>query len=347
LVNHVETALICLLAFAAASLVTAVVRRSALREGVLDMPNQRSSHSAPTPRGGGSSIVVVLSLIIAYLGWRGQLDGPQLLLLLGGGGAVAAVGYFDDRRQLSPLVRLMVHLGAAILAVVVAGGLPPVQLGSTLYDLGLAGDIVAVVGLVWVLNLFNFMDGIDGIAGVEAICVLAGASLLLSADSATTGIAWAGAACTAGFLTMNWPPAKIFMGDVGSGYLGYVLGVLALLFARQDPRAIPVFLVLGGVFVMDATITLTRRLVRRERVFEAHRMHAYQHLAQRWNSHRRVTLGVLALNVAWLFPCAAAVVHLPSRNGWMALVALGPLGLLAVWLGAGRPADNGRAPASS
>jgi Fuc2NAc and GlcNAc transferase len=338
----IETALVSLAAFLAAWLLTAWVRRAALRDGVLDVPNQRSSHKAPTPRGGGLSIVVALSLAAVYLRARGLVGTPMLVSLLMGGYAIAAVGYFDDRRPVSPLVRLLVHLGAATLAVWQMGGLPAVQVGAALYDLGWVGHVVAVLGLVWVLNLFNFMDGIDGIAGVEAVCVFAGAALLMPAAGGVTELAWTAAACSAGFLAWNWPPAKIFMGDVGSGYLGYTLGVLALAFAHQEPVGVWVFLVLGGVFVVDATLTLFRRLARGERVYEAHRSHAYQHLAQRWGGHRPVTLGVLLLNLCWLLPWALVVTRMPSRAGWCTVLALLPLAILALLAGAGRASDAPR-----
>ena len=145
------------------------------------------------------------------------------------------------------------------------------------------------------------------------------------------------AMANAGFLVWNWPPAKIFLGDVGSGYLGYVIAVLALSAAREDPVALPVWLILGAAFFVDATVTLVRRAVRGERLHQAHRSHGYQWLARRWSSHRRVTVAFLLVNVGWLFPIAWFV----SRHTELALhgvvLAIVPLVILALQAGAGRP----------
>jgi Fuc2NAc and GlcNAc transferase len=139
-----------------------------------------------------------------------------------------------------------------------------------------------------------------------------------------------------GFLLWNWPPAKIFMGDVGSGYMGYVIVVLALAAARENPAALLVWLILGGVFFCDATVTLVRRLIRGERVYQAHRNHAYQRLARRWGSHRAVTVAVIIVNLAWLFPCAWLASVYPGRAAWIVIIALAPLTLSAFLAGAGQ-----------
>ena len=206
---------------------------------------------------------------------------------------------------MSPGIRLAVHLCAALWAVCWLGGLPPLRVGSHVIQLGWAGYPVAVLALTWILNLFNFMDGIDGIAGSEAAFVAGAAAFLtlcLGGSAGVAAVALALAGACLGFLLWNWPPAKIFMGDVGSGYLGYVIGVLALAAGREDPTALWVWLILGGVFFVDATVTLIRRVLRGDRVYEAHRSHAYQWLARRWQSHESVTITTTAVNVLWLLP---------------------------------------------
>ena len=213
------------------------------------------------------------------------------------------------------------------------------RVGSHLVSLGVLGTLIAVLGIVWVLNLFNFMDGIDGLAAAEATFVAWAGAMLTSAAAASSGATAAalvfGASCL-GFLRCNWPPARIFMGDVGSGYLGYVIAVLALGAARSNPVAIWIWLILGGAFFVDATVTLVRRALRRERVHEAHRSHAYQWLARRWRSHRKVTLAFLALNLVWLLPCAVIASLRPGYAAAMTIIALAPLVVLAVAAGAGR-----------
>jgi Fuc2NAc and GlcNAc transferase len=147
------------------------------------------------------------------------------------------------------------------------------------------------------------------------------------------------AAASGGFLLWNWPPARIFMGDVGSGYTGYVLAVLAILAARESPVAALVWLILSGGFVVDATLTFARRLARFEKVYQAHRTHAYQRLAYRWQSHRRVTLLLLLINVVWLFPSALLAALRPTDSAWIAGLALLPVLMGAFAAGAGVAAD--------
>lgn len=318
---------------------TYVVRRHALSRGVLDRPNARSSHSIPTPRGGGLSIVIVVSVVAAVLMLQNPADAAVSCATMVGGLAVAAVGYLDDRNSLPVLARMVVHLASAIWAVYILGGLPPLQLGAAVVDLGFCGNVLAVFAIVWMLNLFNFMDGIDGIAASEAVfvavagaglCWVAGIHSAVVADSVTV------AAASLGFLLWNWPPAKIFMGDVGSGYLGYVLSILALAAARQNGALLYGWLILGGAFFCDATVTLIRRMLSRQRIFEAHRSHAYQWLARRWGSHKPVTITYIAVNVLWLFPAALLALRLPRYAVWITLFALTPLALAAVRGGAGR-----------
>ena len=332
------TALVSLGALVVSALLTGAVRRFALSQGVLDLPNERSSHSKATPRGGGVSVVLTVTGASIALALVGALQKGPLLALLGGI-AVATVGFVDDRRAVAPSVRFVVHVAAGVWAVAALGGLPPLRIGTAIVDLGWSGHSLAVLGIVWTLNLFNFMDGIDGIAASEAVFVtLAGAMLGLlgggKTDLSTLELVFA-AACV-GFLLWNWPPAKIFMGDVGSGYLGYVVAVLALASTRDNAIALWVWLILGGVFFVDATVTLVRRVIRGEPIHRAHRSHAYQWLARRWGSHRRVTLVVLMLNLIWLLPCALLVTLHPDHAVAIVVVALVPLVALGIAAGSGR-----------
>jgi Fuc2NAc and GlcNAc transferase len=204
-----------------------------------------------------------------------------------------------------------------------------------------AGAVLAVLGLAWLLNLFNFMDGIDGLAGLQAVCVsVGGACLAWLAGAPDAGRApLLLAAASAGFLVWNRPPARIFMGDVGSGFLGLMLGVLALDAARVRPGLLWGWAVLLAVFVADASVTLLRRALRGERLSAAHRSHAYQRLVRRWGGHRPVTVLVGAIDVLWLLPLALATVHWPAAAAALTALAYAPL-LVGVWcLGAGRGED--------
>jgi len=293
--------------------------------GVLDIPNERSSHSRPTARGGGLAIVACVLAVVAGLGLRGELPGPLGLLLLAGGGAVALVGWLDDRHGLAVPVRLLVHLAACAGAAALLWPGPATGLAL----------LVTTVALAWLLNLYNFMDGIDGLAGVQAVSMAAGTALLLavanSGDPALPGlllVCVVTAASAAGFLAWNWPPAAIFLGDAGSGFLGFLFGVLAL--ASLDAGVSPwAWLILPGVFVVDATATLLRRLLRGERVSEGHRSHAYQRLARHWGGHRPVTLAAVAVNLFWLLPMALAAQLWPVNA--VPLLVLAWLPLLAAW----------------
>jgi Fuc2NAc and GlcNAc transferase len=330
---------ILFLSFLVAVIATGIVRRQALARNVLDIPNERSSHKLPTPRGGGLAIVVAATVAFIGLALFGVLKVDVLMALISGGVAVAIVGFLDDHHQLSAAVRLAMHFGAALWALLWLGGLPPLRIGDQVVQFGWSGYVLGALGIVWTLNLFNFMDGIDGIAALEAMFVTWGGALLTVVAGTSGAVPAAGlvfgAACC-GFLLWNWPPAKIFMGDVGSGYLGYVIAVLAVVAARENPVALLVWLVLGGLFFVDATITLVRRLLRRERVYEAHRSHAYQWLARRWKSHGRVTIAVMIVNLVWLLPCAWLAATHPGAAAWITLAALTPLIIAAIVTGAGR-----------
>jgi len=319
-------------------MLTGLVRRLALSHGVMDIPNERSSHTTATPRGGGLAMVVVSSIAFAVLALTGAMSVSLAVALLAGGGAVATIGFLDDRRPLPARLRLAVHIAAAVWAVAWLGGLPAIRVGDAVYSLGWSGAVLAVLGIVWSLNLFNFMDGIDGIAGTEAAFV-SGAAALLGMSAAHVGISPAAAlfcAAACGFLLWNWPPARIFMGDVGSGYLGFVIAVLAMAAMADDPAALWVWLILGGVFFVDATVTLVRRTLRGDRVYEAHRSHAYQWLARRWGQHLQVTLAVLTVNVLWLLPAAWLASRYPGRALWAVLAAYLPLIILVLAAGAGK-----------
>ncbi|MGC1386751.1 MAG: glycosyltransferase family 4 protein [Steroidobacteraceae bacterium] len=326
--------------FASYALTAWLLRHSGVK-GIVDRPNSRSSHSTPTPRGGGLSMVAVTSCGVLILYAAGMLSLPMTAVLSLGGLSVAAVGFWDDVRSVPIAVRMIVHFGAAALAVYCLGNTSAIRIGDFLVDLGAIGPVLRVLAIVWVLNLFNFMDGIDGIAASEAVFILFGAAGLglIAAQCTPAQVAPAlivGAACL-GFLRWNWPPAAIFMGDVGSGYLGYAIAVIAIDSFQSSAVNIYAWIILGGVFLVDATLTLCRRLIRRERVYQAHRTHAYQWLARRWGSHSSVTIAVIIINLVWLLPCAAIAVKFPGYALWVCTLALAPLAASAFLIGSGRP----------
>ena len=310
--------LLLLIAFFATVLLTGLSRRYALHHMILDIPNERSSHNTPTPRGGGLAIAVTLSIGTALLGWLGVLEVKIAWALLVGGILVAGIGWLDDHRHVPPHWRVMVHVLAAIWAIVFIGGIDRLQLGGSVWHLGWLGSLLAVIAIVWLINLYNFMDGIDGLAGLEGVTTgLCAASLMWwSGDFGLATAAALIAICCGGFLWWNWPPAKIFMGDVGSSLLGYCFAVLALASEKSGEIPAVVWMILLAVFIMDATFTLIARILRGEQWYTAHRSHAYQRGVQLGYSHRRVTSIVGGINLLILFPLAAMAAAYPETQVW-------------------------------
>jgi Fuc2NAc and GlcNAc transferase len=320
-------------------LATGFVRRHALRNAMLDIPNTRSSHVTPTARGGGLAIVGVFLACVCLLAFSRILNVNIAIALVGGGVFIALIGYVDDRMEVPARIRFVVHLGASVLIVSLVGGVTEQSLRTLGLHGAVAGGIVGVLVLSWATNLFNFMDGIDGIAASEAIFVATAGAGLNWAHGGDAGLSvsmLALAAATLGFLIWNWPPARIFMGDVGSGFLGFSLGTLALAASQRGVVSIEVWAILAGVFLVDATLTLIRRLARGDRWFEAHKMHGYQRLASRWQSHLPVTILVISVNLFWLLPWAYVAAKVPASAAWCMAAALVPLGIVLLAIGAGK-----------
>lgn len=324
--------------FALSWWLTGRLRAYALRRQLVDVPNARSSHSVTTPRGGGMAIVVSVLAALPILGGAGLLPWPAIAALAGSGAVVATIGFIDDHGHVPAPWRLAAHFVAAWWVLASFGG--PPDLPDPFPGVSSVWLVLGSLYVVWVLNLTNFMDGIDGVAAVETVTVCVGGVALYWLAGPLDPVAVVPlvlAAATAGFLVWNWPPAVIFMGDAGSGFLGLMLAALSL---QAGERGLPLlcgWVILLGVFITDATVTLVRRAARGDRLHEAHRTHAYQHAARRYGAHKPVTLAVAAINVFWLLPVAAAVVKglIPPASG--VALAYTPLLAAALWLGAGTP----------
>jgi Fuc2NAc and GlcNAc transferase len=319
---------------------TAYVRRYALAKNIVDVPNHRSSHGLPTPRGGGLAFIAVFFVSLPCLYYAGYLLLAEALILFLAGFLIAALGFWDDQFQLSMRLRLAAHFFAALFAVYWLHGIPSLSFIAWALPGGLFLKILAVFYLVWLINLYNFMDGIDGLAAIEAITVCGSAIFIawLCSYPSLMALPLSLAVVVAGFLCWNFPPARLFMGDAGSGFLGLVLGFFSLQAGALDPALFWAWLILLGVFIVDASVTLVLRLVRGYGI-TAHREHAYQHAVRRYGRHRRVTLGVCALNLGFLFPLAILVAKgiLTGMGGL--LLAYFPLFVLALWFKAGQIED--------
>lgn len=282
-----------------------LTRQYLIQHGIVDVPSGRSSHSIPTPRGGGLGLVatVLLGLVVGVLaGWVPE-SGALVLIL--GGVAIAAIGWLDDQRGMSPKVRLSVHVAAAILAVYSLGGFAILRFGSTSVFMDWMSRVTSVAVITWAISAYNFMDGLDALAGSEAVFVgsVGGWFAVVGGYADIAFIAFLLGAASLGFLRWNLPPARVFLGDVGSGFLGFSFAVLALLSDGQHALPAVGWLLLLGVFVFDSTVTLVRRIVRGEHWFQNHRESAYQRAAMKFGRHGPVTLVVLAADVVLATLC--------------------------------------------
>jgi UDP-N-acetylmuramyl pentapeptide phosphotransferase/UDP-N-acetylglucosamine-1-phosphate transferase len=312
IVQAVVAALICAVAVA---VLTWSVRGWLVRAGIHDTPNARSSHSIVTPRGGGVAVLAVVAPGWLLAGWVIAGSLPLALVILTA--LVAAVSFVDDIVGLPALMRL----GAQAVAVIAGvAALAPEPLLPEFLPPWLEHGLI-VLAWLWFVNLYNFMDGIDGITCVETGCVAVGLGLVmlvLGADPAGIVTPWMLAGAAIGFLWWNWAPSRIFLGDVGSVQIGFALGWLLLDLTSQG--ALAAALILPAFYLLDATLTLILRLSRGEKVWLAHKQHAYQKAVQRGLSHAEVARRVAGVN-ALLIACALwAASGQPVPAGMVALV---------------------------
>ena len=316
----------------ASFVLTDFILRYSLHKNLIDMPNERSSHTLPTPRGGGLSIVVIFLFSITFID---TISRDLFFALIGSGLIISLIGFWDDHTHIAAKWRLLAHFTATFWILYWLGGIAEFHLFNYNINLGFIGLVLVAFLLVWLLNLFNFMDGIDGIAASEAIFV-SSAGALFSWLYGLEGLSFISlllAASTFGFLILNWPPAKIFMGDAGSAFLGLMLGVIAYATVLEGV-SVWIWIILFGVFLVDSGITLTRRMLKGEKWYEAHCSHAYQHAAKKMG-HKKVTVVTIMINVFWLFPLAYISYLKPEIGLLMAFMAFFPLIIVAVKFKAG------------
>lgn len=329
--------------FLVSAALTYGIRNYCLARGIVDVPNQRSSHNRIVARGGGIGFSFIFLLAIVILGIRGIVATNVTIAIVGGGGAVALTGWVDDRKGLKQLSRIFLHLVSAAWAVAWLGPVPPLPLGSVSWNWGWMGQLTVVIAFAWLINLYNFMDGTDGIAGIEAVTValLAGGLCFLAGFAAMSSVYGLLACAVAGFLVWNWPPARIFMGDAGSGFLGFVFASLACWAFMSETRLLWPCVILLSVFIADATTTLLRRMAKGEQWYEAHRSHAYQKIARRVG-HRPVAIGVGILNVLVLGP-VAWLAWLHPRYGFQLMLSVNAVLAILILMTPDAGPDNARA----
>ncbi|MDD9889120.1 MAG: glycosyltransferase family 4 protein [Gammaproteobacteria bacterium] len=323
--------------FLAALSLTWLLQKYAPRLHLLDAPISRSAHSLPTPRGGGLSICLLFESSVVYFYFSGFIPQAEFLAI-SGALLIALLGLLDDVLTLRMRWRLPVQFLTAIWAVYWLGGVAAIDFGLFTLTNPLILSVMGVFAMVWLLNLYHFMDGIDGLATTELLFVNV-MSLFFVINSGDQLIGLLSAvllSAGAGFLFWNWPPAKIFLGDVGSGFIGFVLGTLAIISMQSESFTVWTWFILLGVFVVDSTVTLLIRLGRRENWYEGHASHAYQNAARMYKSHAKVTIRVLVINCLWLAPLAWLSTRQPEYGVLFCGIALGPLILLALRLNAGK-----------
>ncbi len=295
---------------AASIAITKLVLNELKRRSILDMPNQRSSHQQPTPRGGGIAVMAVIAICWSVP----ALNSPIAAALLVGALLLAIVSWIDDLKTVKIIVRLSAQFAAVILGLFfldnegyLLQGLAPKWLDR----------VFAALVWVWFINLFNFMDGIDGIASIETMIISFGLTILSITSPSIAPEPWLSLSIlgvATGFLKSNWPPAKLFLGDVGSIPLGYILGGLLLLVAMRG--AWQVALILPLYFLLDSTITLCRRLLRLEPIWRAHKEHFYQQAVSAGKSHAEVTTAVAILGLTLV-----ALAHLSFGQPFLSITA--------------------------
>ena len=272
-------------------LLTYLVKWIATKKSLVDIPNDRSSHTIPTPHGGGIAIALTWFLGISYLYNIGRMDSSLYFALMGGV-IISVVSYIDDLYELSAKLRIAIQGSVAILGLYLLGGFHSIYLGIFSLDNQFITNIFAFFMIIWFINLYNFLDGIDGYAGSEAIFLGIAGFVLFGGDHFLVLIA-----SVLGFLIWNWHKAKIFMGDVGSTLLGYNIAIFTLYYANEHSSNFWIWIVLFGLFWFDATVTLYRRYKNGEKLSQAHKKHAFQRLNQSGWRHDKVTLFSLFINL--------------------------------------------------
>ena len=317
---------------------TRVVREWARRRNVVDLPGGHHGHVVATPRGGGLAIVVTILVGVAIGGALGWIRPSLTAALIIGGCSVALVSWLEDVYHLPKAVRFAVHTLAAGGALACLGGVGHISVGPSIHQLGLAGNLVVMAGMVWLTNLYNFMDGADGFAAVEAVMVALGGAILMPIHAEALYLALILAAASLGFLYWNRPPASVFMGDVGSCFIGFYFGVLVIDAKTSAGMPMTVWVIMLGAFVTDATLTITWRALSGRRWTESHRTHAYQRLLKAGWSQGRLLIVLALCNVA-LVGLAWAVTRLPTTLAQLLLI--GPV-MTALYMLIGRVAPVSR-----
>lgn len=283
--------MICLTLFIISFSLTYFIKNYMIKKSLVASVNERSSHTVPTPHGGGIAIAITWFIGLFYLYFSAQIE-PNLFYALLFGAVISIVSFFDDIYELSPKLRLIIQAIVAIGGLYFLGGFETLVFGIFDIQNSIFTNIFAFFMIIWFINLYNFLDGINGYAGSEAIFLSLTGFILFGGNHFLVL-----AVAVLGFLYWNWNKAKIFMGDVGSTLLGYNVAIFTIYYANQEPTNFWILIILFSVYWFDATLTLIRRKLNKERLSQAHKKHAYQRLTQAGWSHYKVTNYSIGLNI--------------------------------------------------
>jgi Fuc2NAc and GlcNAc transferase len=272
-------------------LITFLVRWIAIKVSIVDIPNYRSSHDVPTPRGGGISIAIVWFLGLLFLYTKGIIEANLFYALLSGL-ILVIISLLDDIISISYSVRLLFQIISISIGLYFLGGMELIDFGFFQIEHQIFLSVLAGIAILWFINLYNFIDGIDGYASAEAI-FLSLAVFVLSGNS----IILLFGASALGYIYWNFGKRKIFLGDIGSTLMGYTLGIIALYENNTGDMPILIFVILSGLFWFDATLTLFRRFRNREKLTQAHKKHAYQRFVQAGYSHGHTVIYSILINL--------------------------------------------------
>lgn len=270
---------------------TYFIKNYMIKKSLVASVNERSSHTTPTPHGGGIALSVTWFIGLGYLYFMGQIETNLFFALLIGA-IISIVSFFDDIYELSPKIRLFAQSIVALGGLYFLGEFETFTFGIFDIQNPIFTNIFAFFMIIWFINLYNFLDGINGYAGSEAVFLALSGFVLFGGNHFLVL-----AVAVLGFLYWNWNKAKIFMGDVGSTLLGYNIAIFTIYYANQEATNFWVWIILFALFWFDATLTLIRRKLNKEKLSQAHKKHAYQRLTQAGWSHYKVTNYSIGLNL--------------------------------------------------
>lgn len=306
---------------------------------LLQAPHFRGTHTRTIPRGVGLAVVLVCLIALSAL-WLSDANFPKglALALMVGGLLIGGIGFVDDHEHVAPMIRLWVQTVGVGLVLYSIGGFPKLYLLNYGFNVGWFGHIFAFLGMLWLINLYNFVDGIDGQAGMETVFI-AGNLAMMAYLLNFLSLSWLMlvlVSSMSAFLCWNWQPAKVFMGDVCSCFLGFLFAALMAYTAHDNTVPLISWLILLALPIIDMSYTLIVRLKNGYSYQETHCMHAFQHAVGRYGSHQAVVLRGLAVNLFWLAPLAWAAFLFPQYDLWFFLIAVPPIFYIVIKLGAGQ-----------